>query len=244
MSTTSFTRIQGKAAKALPTRVQEGEVYDVRTSLRGDVMVQPIGKARCSLADEGSYFVAVNPTPGTGVASLAAADGYLATQALCTIFNTHATNSIVIDYIKLQTTVPGTNGTDLRWDCHLDGIDRWTSGGSAITEKNVKVGGAASSATIYFGAIVAPAASTDVLRLGGGELRSVITVAGDQFIFDFGGEPAQGSGAPQNGTLAAVIRTQVAPAVLQPGDSLVLTLNAASQSVAQSYEFEIGYWER
>lgn len=238
-------RIQGKASAVLPTRVAQDTIYDVRVSPYGDVMSQPVGKSRATLAEEGSYYIAVNATPGTGVAGIAAANGYDATEALCTILNAASSSkTIVLDYIKLSVTAAGTNGTDLRWDAHLDTGSRYTSGGSVITAANAKVGGAASQGTIQFGAVVAPAATADVLRIGGNELRSVIKVIGDQYTFDFGGDPVQGSGAPANGTLAANLATQCAPVILAPGKSFILTLNSASQSVAASYEFEIGYWER
>lgn len=236
-------RVAGVAAELSPNAVNESQETNLRTTKLGDLFTQPLGKPRAGLAVEGAYFVAVNATPGTGLAGIAAANGYDATEALAYIRN-NGTKNIVLDFIKLQTTVAGTNGTDVRFDCHVDSVARYTSGGTELSPKNVKMNGAGSGAQIYVGALVTPAAGADVVRVGGGELRSVITVVGDQYVFDFGGDPAQGTGAPANGLLAAVIKTAVAPIVLTPGDSFLLAVNAASQTVGSSYEVEIGYFER
>ena len=236
--------IEGRVSATQPARLDLDDPAKVRTSPYGDVYSQPIGKARASAAEEGSYYVAVNPTPGTGIAGITAANGYDATEAFIHILNSAAsTKTIVLDYIKLSVTAVGTNGTDLRFDCHLDTGSRFTSGGSVLTGENCLVGGAATQAQINCGAVVAPAATADVVRIGGCELRSAIKVAGDQYLFDFGGEPTASQDAV-NATTGVNITTSLPPVVLRPGKSFLFADNAASQSVAASYEVEIGYWER
>lgn len=223
----------------------------LRATKRGELFTQSIAKGRCALADEGSYFVATNPTPGTGIAGIAAADGYDATEALCVIrnANTAGDNSkrIVLDYIKLQVTVAGASGTNSSYATHLDtGNTRVASGGSTLTTVSPNMASTDSSnAAITFGAIVTNAASSSVRKLGSGLLRSVIHVVGDVTIFDFGGDPKPPAGLAVAGT--AILQQVVphAPVVLGPNDEFILTINAASQAVTgASYEVEIGYWER
>jgi hypothetical protein len=52
----------GQASRGLPNAINENSYGPLRLSRRGENMSQPIGRARHALADEGTYFIAHNPT--------------------------------------------------------------------------------------------------------------------------------------------------------------------------------------
>jgi len=215
-------------------------------SRRGKLNVASHGKPMTNVAEQGEYFVATNPTAGTGVAGLAAADGINPLEALCVLTNDNTAASgkrIYLDFLTLFVTAAGTNGTDVAFVHHVDNADRYTSGGSAITEVNPNADSSnTSGATIYFGAIVAPAA-TSARLLGGGILRVVISVIGDIYNFNFGGHGDVSAAGIVNSTAPAVMNVPCVPVILGQGDSWIFQLNCSSQSVAKSLEFQLGYWE-
>src|ERR1700733_12455282 len=60
----------------------------VRSSRYGELIAQLLQGSRLTmLADEGSYFVATNPTPGTAIAGAAAPTAFSETVGLLSIFN-------------------------------------------------------------------------------------------------------------------------------------------------------------
>ena len=232
-----------------PGATTDGNQTGVRISKYGGqfVVAEQTGKA-ASYCEEGSYFVATNATLGTAITGTAAPTSFSATVALMSIFNSAATGgkSITLDYLRLYPKAAGTNGTNFQYAMSTDRINRFSSGGTAITPVNANVNSdAVSAATINFGALTAAAAGAKVVRLSHGQLRSVIKVIGDVYEFKFGDSGAwSSSGMPLEGTLQANIVQRVPPCVLPPGCSLLLHELAASQSVAATYEFELGYWER
>jgi hypothetical protein len=244
-------KIWGEAKRDLPgTNYSEGATVPLRSTKRGELVTQSIAKGQLVLTEEGSYFLATNPTPGTGIAGIAAANGYDATEALCTVRNTATASDtakrVYLDYIKLQPTVAGTSGTNMTYATHKDkGGTRWSSGGTAYTADNNNMGSTtAAVAGIHFGALVTGAASADVVKLQSGNLRTAIVVVGDEIIIDFGGTVAAGASSLFEGTLICKQVVKHVPVILNPDEELILTVNAASQSAATSFEFEIAFWER
>ena len=246
MSVDNF-KLWGEVHQDLQNATTNDTSGAVGVSRRGALHVAPWGKPLYNIAEVGQYFLATNPTPGTGVAGIAAADGNNDLENLVHINNESSAGTgkrIYLDYIRLQPTAAGANGTTTTWVAKIDSADRYASGGSEITPVNVNMDSTtASTAEGYFGAVVTSAASSQRV-LGHGTIRSVITVVGDSYLFDFGGDkkvPMSGLATAGTAALHAVI--PVAPVVLGPGDSFMLQLNAASQSGASSYEFQIGWWE-
>ncbi len=235
----------------LPSAYGENTAVAQRGSMRGDGFVQNIAKGRVPLAEEGSYFLATNPTPGTGIAGIAAADGYDATEALITIRNGGTASAtakrVILDYIKLQPTVAGASGTNCTYATHVDkGNTRWSSGGTAYTPINLNRGSdVTANAVIHFGALVTDAATADVQKLQSGNLRTAVVVVGDEMYFDFGGEMQAGASGLFEGTLVCKQVVKHVPVVLNPQEEFILCINAASQAVTgSSFEFEIGFSER
>lgn len=219
-----------------------------RSSVYGERGVVPYQKVRQALADEGSYFVATNPTPGTAIAGIAGTGAFADAESLLLIRNGASDadgTRVYLDFIELISAVAGTNGTNVRFVSKLDiGVDRYTSGGSAIVPVNPNSdSSAATVCTVKFGALVTTAASASARLVQNGLVRNVITVVGDRYLFDFGGD-VQAPGHAIAGTAIADIVIPHVPVVLGPGDSFVFSIHAASQTVASEYEFNIGWYER
>lgn len=244
--TTENVHVQGKTARALPSNYADGTSRDMRISPYGELMAYDLGN-RHALADEGSYFVATNPTVGTGIAGIAASDGFNAAETFLFMRNTDATKRVYLDYIKLQATAAGTNGTNFSYAITTDkGTSRIGTGGSAITPVNTNLANSAGapSVTVQAGAVASAAASADVRLISSGLLRTVIKVVGDTYVFVFGGAPGVVSPMAQAGTAICNMVIPVAPVVLGQNDQLLLHEFGASQTVGASYTFEVGFWVR
>lgn len=247
MSTEQFLT----ASRARPSAVAaDGVLKSARSNVYGEALVQTVGKPRYALADEGRYFVARNPTPGTGVAGIAAADGLNDAEGLMLLTNDNTDGSrVYLDYLYLRCTAAGTNGTDMDFTLKIDSnSNRYTSGGSAITPVNANMDSSATpGVTTYFGALVTTATTTARILAYRRLRRATIVVAGDEFWFGFGEGPAP---SVRTGTLAADSTTNVGyathlpPVVLGAGDCVWMACNAASQTGATSWEFELGFWVR
>jgi hypothetical protein len=200
-----------------------------------------------SLAAVGSYFVASSPTPGTGIASLAAPTAFDDTKPFILINNAHESKTLTLDYIKLTCTAPGTAGTALHYGSKIDGVNatRYTSGGSTLTPKNVNMGSSQqSSAVIYCGAIVAAAVSSAARLLGHSVLRPVIPVIGDTVLFAFGSDLGGGlASLAVAGTAICNVVVPHTPVLLAPTQWYALHLWLPSQSAACSFETEIAFVE-
>lgn len=197
------------------------------------------------LADEGSYFVATNPTPGTGIASLAAPTTYDDTKPFITVqYTTTSGRRLFLDFLKLQCTAAGTGGTALNAVIVVDNAaSRWTSGGSAITPVNPNMDDSTKSeAVINVGALVAAAAANKRI-VWVDTLRPVIPVVGDTYLIEFGGNPAMNSLAVA-GTAIANVAKKAPPVILGNGQNAAINLWLPSQSAASSYEFVLGFHER
>lgn len=238
-------------SRDLPAPFSGDNVYGpVHASRYGELITSPLsGSKQHALADEGSYFTATNPTPGTAIAGIAAADGLDDLEALVFLRNSSAgTTRIYLDYILLQVAAAGTNGTNFAFAMKGDkGNSRFASGGSSITPVNTNMGSSRTSGIdrLQFGAVVPTAATSEARLLAHGLLRTVIKVIGDKYLFKFGdSSPGVVSGIPLEGTTQANICVPCPPVVLSPGDTFLLHEFAASQSVAAQYQFQIGFWVR
>ena len=237
------------SSEAIPSRQSAGTELKQRATPYGELLASSVGKAGLyGLANEGSYFMATNPTPGTGVAGITAANGFDATESLLFIRNDSSEGEakrIYLDYLALRVTAAGTNGTDFAFAINLDtGNTRRGSGGSAITPVNPNMQNTDTpSLTMIFGAI-ASAAATSVRLVATGLLRPVRKVIGDTYLFDFGAERKMLGSSPVEGTLVHNAVIPCPPVVLGPTDQFLLHEFASAQSVAASYEFELGFWQR
>lgn len=238
------------ANRVLPSSTIDNTNVNIRGSRYGEIVTENIaGSTLHALANEGSYFVATNPTPGTAIAGIAAADGLDDTEALIYLRNGSSNDKrIHLHYIMLQVAAAGTNGTNFAFAMKGDkGSSRYTSGGSAITPVNPNMGSSRTSGidALKFGALVTTAASSEARLIHHGLVRTVIKVIGDKYLFTFGNSsPPPMSGIPLEGTLQASININCPPVVLEAGDSFLFHEFAASQTVAAQYQFAMGFWVR
>lgn len=190
------------------------------------------------------YFTAVNPTPGTGIASAVTA-AFSATAGLLCLRNADSTGQrfIIPDFVRLIPTVVPASATRSELLVATDSITRYSSGGSAITGIfNVHGGqGNDSAAVLHFGAVVL-AAESAARRLERLQLRSVIPVAFEDFLLKFSHE-TQVVGL-LGGTSALAVERTIAPVVLAPNHSLVLHVwHPGNATTPASWEFTAGWWE-
>lgn len=247
-------QVYGKTGRAQPSMSADGVSQQARVTARGEFLVVTMTQGTYPLADEGAYFTAVNPTPGTGIIH-ALTTAWSATAALFCLRNTDSEGAkrIYLDYVKLLCigTAP-TATTSIRLAVTLDNTNRYSSGGTSITPKNVNMDSSqATVANLNFGAVVLTAASgsvRDIARESQPPRAAPALVSGDTFFFNFGQVSAESLatvGAAAPATAPAQFTSAMPPAIIGGGDSLNFHLYyPAAATTAPTYEFEIAWWER
>lgn len=238
----------GKVSRVLPSKIADGvlDTESQRWSGYGEQYVIPFSNKVA--ADDGTYFVLRNGTPGTGVAGHAAATTHDTAKPFIMVKNGASSTGrhAYLDYIKLLVTAAGSGGT-LNYATHSIDKDRtFSSGGGDLTKINVNMQSTESSVLTLakVGAVVPGESDGANARIVAHQrARTVIPVVGDELLFVFGGEP-KGSGMILAGTAELQRVIHCPPIIIGPGDSYHLVLWRASQSAASSYEVEIGVWER
>ena len=207
-------------------------------------------------AQAGKYFVATNPTPGTGIVSGVVTSLADTTPLLLLKNNNSVTSgiSIIPDFIRFHVTVVGVGHTSPKLTLKIDtsqSTTRYTSGGTAITPVSTGMGAGTNTsyaapttnAQIYYGAITAAAAGSGVL-LDTFQLKSAIEVVNDTWRIDFGaaGESIKSALADNSTTISHACFPTV-PICLAPQQHLALHLWAASMSTGITTQFTFGYIE-
>lgn len=200
------------------------------------------------LADEGSYFIATNPTPGTALAFGVNAS-HDVTKNLFVFKNTDSANGkrMYLDYIKILPTVAPASGTSLQFAVYTDTVNRYTSGGTLITAVNVNaddgttpVGGvyAASGGTV----ITSPTTGSSARLVARGVARSVIPAVLEEIVIQFGG---LADVASSSGTTVGRSGSNAAPVVIGGQQWAVVEVYFPSNALTGlSYEFETAWFER
>ena len=241
--------MSGKVSRVLPgTRLVDGQTdtESPRRSGYGEDYVIPFSERVA--ADEGSYFLARNATPGTAQAGHAAPTTHDTAKPFILLKNgaEDGGRRVYLDYLKLLVTAAGTAGT-VNYATHtVDKARTPGTGGVALTVVNVNL--QSTRSTVLSSALAGPIVpgesnSAEARIVAHQRARTVIPVVGDVLLFNFGGA-AVPSGAVMAGTTELERIIQCPPIVIGPGDSYHLVLWRASQSAAASYECEIGLWER
>lgn len=238
--------------RTLPAKASADAAVLARADDVGNLQVQSQHGRHHALARSSQYFVYRNATPGTGIASIASSGAIDDAESFMHLKNDYTSAEakwINLDYIRLQTTAAGTNGTDVLFCCKLEptpSATRYTSGGTSYAGSAARNPNGASttapSATLKVGALVTTAATSSVRILTSVVARTVITVVGDQYLFTFGSAAPQLSSMIVAGTAIANIHIPCPPVILGPSDEFLLHAGATSQSGATSFEFEIGFW--
>ena len=214
---------------------------------RQDLALSPV--SHC-VVDRGHYFTASNPVPGTGLATIAALTAEVDTSPYIA-FNT-GVMSVYIDYIRITVTAPGTGGSQLRYSARTDKLKTAPTGGTTITPACALRPGAAtgltppappaSQSSWYAGPLVAAAAQA-ALRHFSSPIRPVLPVINDTYLIKFGASDYGVSSLVPNGTLNADRYIPEPAWIIGPNMTGQIHLWLPSQTVASSYEFEVGFWE-
>lgn len=196
-----------------------------------------------------SYFSSINPTFGTGVASLDGATAYDATKGLIYLYNGDTTGKVrvMLDYIYLRATAVNTSATSFHFAFTKDRGNRYSSGGAAMTIVNMldstlaNVTKLTSKVTIaYFGDVVLTTATAGSVQSWREQVRDVIFAADDTLHMTFGEGQMGTHGATTSGTSKAV---RLPPMIINPGESLLISELAPSQAADPAFEYAIGWVE-
>lgn len=235
----------GSVRRAKPALLLDGAESPVRLGRYGETISSSLFPGKQALADEGSCFVATNPTPGTALAFAVNAT-YDATKSLIAIRNLDSVGSrrVYLDYIKLIPTVAPASATSAHFALWLDSGNKYTSGGTAITPVNVNADDTAQSVSSVILAsggatLVTTAAARLVAR---GVLRSVIPAVHDELVIAAGAD----AGAATSSATAAGRNVSVVPSVVIPpqGCLLVNVWFPSNAVTGLSYEAEVSLFER
>lgn len=234
--------------RSRPQPVPDQMDVKVRATRYGELITAP--RPKYALADEGSYYVATNPTPGTAIVHvvLTAFDD---TKPYLIIRNNDSpvdplAKRIYLDYIKFLVAVVPASATIWGYVATLDfstWAARYTSGGSAITPVNVNGDiSVPSVAAIQVGAITAVAGASS-RKVSRGTLRGVIPTINDVEVIQFGSH--EGGGSMATAAASGRMVETAPPVIVGPGQNFALNLFGAGNSATPAqFEFEIGYWER
>ncbi len=192
------------------------------------------------LAADGSYWIAKNPTPGTGLATIAAPITVADTAPFAMIKGpTTLGKKFWVDYLRLTCTAPGTAGTSLRLAIHTDATKADPTGGTTLVPANVNQEITTAIESKFFaGPLTAAAASGAVRELVAPLLKGAIPAIGDVYLFKFGGVDQGVS------TTASIVYYGGPPIVVPANQICTFHLLLLAQSAASNYEVEFGGWER
>jgi len=241
--------INGRTSRAIPQAAPDTNQTAIRTSRYGDLIVIPMHGKKHALVDEGSYFLATNPTIGTAISQTTNIVAYADTAgAVGNYFywrNTDLTGGkrVYIDYIKLMCAAVPVSATSWQYALVLDyGTARYTSGGSAITavSPNGDIG-TPSIVQMYAGALTT-AVGISKRIVGRGTLRGVVPTIFDTFVILSGG--IEGGGSMASAAASGRFVDVTAPIIIGPGQNLTLIMWGAANAAAPTFEFEVAWWER
>jgi hypothetical protein len=226
-----------------PTLDSAAVATPTRTGTYLEAYVLPISSKEMFTADEGSYNMALTPTPGTGVIGTASIAAITDVSPTAVFYNSSTTKRIYPQFLNLHETVVSTSGSRVQFTFYLDNVNRWTSGGTLLTNGNCNSGSSADTALVaHVGGITAPAANAKVL-IDHVVFRGTIDVVEDQFEFVFAGVGGGTGSGSRVATVQDFSRT-LPPVCIMPGHSMVMHQWAASQANAPTYEYRFGYIAR
>src|SRR5262245_59353979 len=135
------TDVQGwaRVSRALPQPFPDTQEVPLRASRYGGLLVDPVVPTKHLLAEEGSYYVVTNPTPGTKIdyGSAGTQASFSDTVPFMLLKNNDAPGGkrVYLDYVKLIQiggTAPATT-TSVQFAAKLDNKNRDNSAGTLTT---------------------------------------------------------------------------------------------------------------
>jgi hypothetical protein len=232
-------------ARDLPTANADGSVVATpsRTGTYAEAYANVITNKELFTADEGSYFTAISPTPGTGIIGHAAPTTFDETKPYLTLFN-GGTKRIYPQFLRLYETVASVGGARVQFTVCTDTGNRRSSAGTAMTVSKARLGASASSlATVFQGAVVASAATGARVIHDHIVFRGTIDIIEDCYEIVFGGLGGGNMTASRVATVADASRT-ASPIVVEPGNTFLIHQWAGAQSTGPTWIATLGYIER
>lgn len=220
-------------------------------------VVAPVLSRDTALADAGYYYVATNPTPGTGIVETASITTFALAEAapMMVVFNGGTViNPVNIYplYLRLTCTQANAGGLTQRFTLTLDQGNRVTTQSAAtgiLNIQNANMGSPnKSQAQISTGAsLVASAATAQRRIIGNQSFRNggVVAVIGDVYQFNFGStEQLDPMSLVETGAAICNVTHGFAPLVIGPGQSFLVQHWAASATTGAGFEYEFGFIEK
>ena len=213
-----------------------------------DVLLTSLAGGReHALAEQGGFFTARTPTPGTGIIGSADVVAFTETTPILVVYNGGSFN-VFPHYLRMHTTVIGATASVAEfWTTTLDTGNRYTSGGTALTVSNNNMNDPDNSGVIAtWGAITASAATT-ARRIVGHAASKFVTIetVHDTVTLNWGGVQGNRHSALINNAAALTHTTiQHGPCMIGPGQSLVLVRWAGAQTDGSTLEVELGFSAR
>lgn len=225
-----------------------------RTGRYGEAYQIPLLSSKYGLADEGSYFVAFNPTIDTGVAyDLIVA--YAATTVAFACYNGGG-RRVYLDRLKLYMTgtAPATHTVN-KLVVTTDSADRTPTAGSPATATSYNVNSDDNTTAGFIvqhctggAAITVPAAGANRRIVCKSSMPTSAAVLGDEYVWDFGSDVIPSAG----GELTAVRATAPArfvddcgPVIVAPAHWCLFHLYFITDTTNKAtFEFELSWWER
>lgn len=208
----------------------------------GDTMAIAVTNKEWGFADEGSYFTAISPTPGTGIIGHAAPTTFDETKPYLYVYNGTGNLRLYPQFLRLHDTAVSVGGTRMQFTITEDVGNLYTSGGTAatISSVNTETGVSAVGSIIAFqGAVVAAAATSARRILGNYCLRGTIDVVEDTYQFTWGSTDSFVSGS----RVATVMdmAQPLPPMVIGPGKCLKVHQWQSGQSTGPTFEMVLGF---
>lgn len=229
---------------ALPNATQsEGGATTAGNRLNSyleQVVLSPTNKEFFS-AVEGSQFVAITPTPGTGIIGHPAPTTFDETKPYIVLFNGHPTKTLYPQFLHLHETVASVGGARVQFTICTDVGNRRSSAGTAMTVSSVNTSVTNDGTTVAFiGAVIASAATSARRIMANVVFRGTIDIIEDDYQIVWGAPDGVGNSSSRVATVAEVSRV-VPPMAIGPGCSLLLHQWAASQSTGPTHEAYFSY---
>ncbi len=244
--------IRGLANRLKPAKAADATYPSMRVDGYGHQILNPYYDGLQASAEEGSFYVATNPTMGTAIVVSTSITAYAETAGAVgfglIIRNAASAGDsakrIIMSHIKLMIVQVPTSATSWQYVLMLnDNPLFYTSGGSDIVPVavNPDVAARSSVAVVKFGALTTAVPGSDKRYVGRGTFRGVIPTTFDEMSIMFG---RHGSGSMASAAASGRQTCFNAPVVIPPGYSLGLSMFGASNGAAPTFEFEIGWIER
>jgi hypothetical protein len=230
-------------ARDVPGTNPDGAGVPARADQYLGAFVSPITGKEWLSADEGSYFQAISPTPGTGIIGHAAPTTFDEAKPYLVLYNS-GSRRIYPQFLRLHETVASVGGVIVQVTITSDVGNRRSSAGTAMTVSKARLAGSVSSgAVVYQGAVVGTAATGARVIHDHVVFRNTIDIIGDTYEIVFGGPGTGSMSGSRVATVADGVRT-TGPLVIEPGNSLCITQWVASQSTGPTWIATLGFIER